>query len=1158
MKNSILRKWSAVTLAAVTAIGASQTVLADVIKIDETEFIEHSRLYRQDFTFIDLKSAANRGFADEAAGDGKGGWSDQGPANDMSIFNNYGKQTFGGIDFNIIDPKSNGGNSCIMLRGRADPSYPTDAEVTVDNLKTKGLYFLHACPYSPEGQPVGSYTIVYSDGTEEVIELIRDYQIFEWWNNADMCSDYAVSVWNGQNGSSVVNLNMMPWSNPYPDKEITKIKAHTLGGPTDAYLGLVAVTATNTDPYLPQKKKVVQGNLYDETWYPYYVPVDPWAMEGTPLDASNLLEKPSGQHGHATAVGDDFVFEDGTTLKVWGVNVGDERATPEYEDARATAKMIASLGFNCVRIQATNNFIYERDSSKTISRLSTDNMDKFCYLINEFKKNGIYYGIDMPYNDRQYMQDDVKYFDTAVNGAIKYYDPDVIEMLDSTAKQLLTWENPYTGMTLADDPSLVWVSLYNESTIYRHASLGGNEYYNDEIQKYFNEWLKEKYPTRDALNYAWYMPESTDTKGLEADEDQFEGTVRIYGASERKFCNVKRYNDMVAFLGDMERKTYRSRMDKIKEYAPKVLTMGTTGCYAGGSDVYVAYYYDCLKEGDVTSQHSYWYLPGGNGEAVEAGTTHNLVPASVMANKDKTLYAMGTLVGRAMDGKPYMQTEWDSSQVNPYRSEAMLMMGAFTCTQNWNPYMFNWYKMNYDNRYNLNLEDFRMIRGHDLNHRPDTMQVMPNVARMVLRGDVKEADKGIYQARWFGRDVYDSGKQGITNDALPAMVGKSRITFDDVYFDPDFYSNDVLKLYKYGEKTGRYIMCTDEAVVDYNKEIYYLNTERTQAACGYLGGEHVEFDDVIYDIDTAHTTVYMTSLSNDSLADTDSMLFTYSSDSKNDGMELTDDAKTIVVGGTGPIVIQPVLGKITLKSKDTFKVYALDFTGHRKAEVDTGKDENGFTYFRTRAEDKTMNYEIVRTAKSSEQFEKKKISYLPEGIFDDLFTDLGKYEPYKKEIERMSMLDYVVPVFDGLFYPEQGYTRGEAVSALVKAFSNVSSNQDPGFADVTSDSEYYNDICTAAYHGMISSDSENFRPNDYITREEFAAMVYRGIQTTNMMHPDERGKAVTDLSKVSDYAKEAVSELVKHGYCDEVNSLDMKAPLTRADAAIVLYRILWE
>ena len=114
-------------------------------------------------------------------------------------------------------------------------------------------------------------------------------------------------------------------------------------------------------------------------------------------------------------------------------------------------------------------------------------------------------------------------------------------------------------------------------------------------------------------------------------------------------------------------------------------------------------------------------------------------------------------------------------------------------------------------------------------------------------------------------------------------------------------------------------------------------------------------DDVIFEMETKHTTLYMSSLTNDSLTDTDSMLFTYVGDNKNNGMKLTDDAFEILDGGVGPIVVQPVIGKITLKSKDNFKVYMLDFTGHRKGELPTGKDENGFTYFETKAEHETMN-----------------------------------------------------------------------------------------------------------------------------------------------------------------------------------------------------------
>ena len=53
-----------------------------------------------DFRFVDLKSAVNRGFRDETAGDGRGGWFDQGPANDMSGFKS-GVRNFSGVPFRM-------------------------------------------------------------------------------------------------------------------------------------------------------------------------------------------------------------------------------------------------------------------------------------------------------------------------------------------------------------------------------------------------------------------------------------------------------------------------------------------------------------------------------------------------------------------------------------------------------------------------------------------------------------------------------------------------------------------------------------------------------------------------------------------------------------------------------------------------------------------------------------------------------------------------------------------------------------------------------------------------------------------------------------------------------------------------------------------------
>ena len=48
------------------------------------------------------------GFADSVANDRKGGWTDQGPDNDLRIFP-VGRHCYGPAVFDVIDPSTNNG-----------------------------------------------------------------------------------------------------------------------------------------------------------------------------------------------------------------------------------------------------------------------------------------------------------------------------------------------------------------------------------------------------------------------------------------------------------------------------------------------------------------------------------------------------------------------------------------------------------------------------------------------------------------------------------------------------------------------------------------------------------------------------------------------------------------------------------------------------------------------------------------------------------------------------------------------------------------------------------------------------------------------------------------------------------------------------------------
>ncbi|MDR2671258.1 MAG: S-layer homology domain-containing protein, partial [Oscillospiraceae bacterium] len=116
------------------------------------------------------------------------------------------------------------------------------------------------------------------------------------------------------------------------------------------------------------------------------------------------------------------------------------------------------------------------------------------------------------------------------------------------------------------------------------------------------------------------------------------------------------------------------------------------------------------------------------------------------------------------------------------------------------------------------------------------------------------------------------------------------------------------------------------------------------------------------------------------------------------------------------------------------------------------------------------------------------------------------------------------------------------------------------FPDVTAGQYYTDAVIWAADHEIVLGyTGGKFGPDDDITREQMAAILYRYEQYAQKTPPDTTdGIAFADESGIGGYAKEAVAKLVTQGIIagKPNNRFDPQGGATRAEFAAVLHRFL--
>ena len=257
-------------------------------------------------------------------------------------------------------------------------------------------------------------------------------------------------------------------------------------------------------------------------------------------------------------------------------------------------------------------------------------------------------------------------------------------------------------------------------------------------------------------------------------------------------------------------------------------------------------------------------------------------------------------------------------------------------------------------------------------------------------------------------------------------------------------------------------------------------------------------------------------------------------------------------------------GKVTssassAKAGDKVTVTATPDEGYQVADVKV-TDAKGNPVAVTKNADGTYSFTMPATAVTIEPvFEEVTTPVDPDsGDVSDKFTDVGKTAWYHDAVQWAVDQGIMNGVGDDKFAPDDTGTRAMVVTMLWRMVGEPEGS-DSDFSDVSDGAWYADAVDWAASTGAVKGTSDTtFSPNEPVTREQLAAVLYRYAQA--------QGKGFTgawafplnfsDAADVSEYAYEAMCWMTMNGVINGMDdgTLAPKANATRAQIAAMFMR----
>jgi hypothetical protein len=351
---------------------------------------------------------------------------------------------------------------------------------------------------------------------------------------------------------------------------------------------------------------------------------------------------------------------------------------------------------------------------------------------------------------------------------------------------------------------------------------------------------------------------------------------------------------------------------------------------------------------------------GAGGHRLSPGLVHN---SSHLGRPGSGLLSTGI---NRVKNLPFTVSEWLICLPNMWVGEGQALMGAYGMgLQDWNGiFMFgSTVAEPTPSRWDaprVYTADQPLILGANPGlafwiHRGDVKPGGPAVENQVSLADLRQGIIGV-------RDklVQDGDVKTLADDAStpPAAFAVGRVSLEIVEGRAKSTRADLAKFWDKDKKLIR--SNTGELAWDYNGAgLFTLDTPRSKAVCGFAQGKQFTLGDVgISDIKTRFVALYLSSIPDKPIRESDRLLLIAMARSRNTGMLYSEDETQVLAPGKGPLEMEGVEATIVLPWPKAV-VHVLDDYGRRTGKTLSGSSADGRAAVRITPAAQTVYYEIT-------------------------------------------------------------------------------------------------------------------------------------------------------------------------------------------------------